>query len=125
MGSVKQPYCFEVREGEVFAFAGLWDEWKSPDGEIIESCTVLTTSPNSLVEDLHNRMPVIVPPDKYDLWLDPDVTDFESIRDILEPYDATLMRRYPVSTKLNNSKIDDAESASPVTLDIPTQEQLF
>lgn len=125
MGSVKQPYCFEVGEGQVFAFAGLWDEWSSPDGEIIESCTVLTTGPNSLVADLHDRMPVIVPPDKYELWLDPEVTDFEAIRDILEPYDANLMRRYPVSMKLNNSRIDDAESASPVTLDTPNQGTLF
>jgi putative SOS response-associated peptidase YedK len=125
MGSVKQPYCFEVGVGEVFAFAGLWDEWTSPDGEILESCTVLTTIPNSLVEDLHNRMPVIVPPDKYDVWLDPDVTDFNTIRDILNPYDANLMRRYPVSRKLNNSKIADAEAASPVTIDTPTQGQLF
>jgi putative SOS response-associated peptidase YedK len=125
IGSVKQPYCFEVGERELFAFAGLWDEWTSPDGEVIESCTILTTSPNSLVEDLHNRMPVIVAPDKYDLWLDPDVTDFEAIRDILKPYDANLMRRYPVSMKLNNSRIDDAESASPLTLDTPTQAKLF
>jgi putative SOS response-associated peptidase YedK len=70
-------------------------------------------------------MPVIVTPDKYDVWLDPDVNDFKTIRDILKPYDANLMRRYPVSMKLNNSKNDDAESASPVTLDIPTQRQLF
>jgi putative SOS response-associated peptidase YedK len=69
MGSVKQPYCFEVGEGEVFALAGLWDQWTSPDGEIIESCTILTTTPNSLVADLHDRMPVIVPPAKYNLWL--------------------------------------------------------
>ena len=121
MGSVKQPYCLEVGEGEVFALAGLWDQWTRPDGEIIESCTVLTTSPNSLVEDLHNRMPAIVAPEKYDLWLDPDVTDFEAIREILKPYDASLMRRYPVSRKLNNSRIDDAESASPATLDTPAQ----
>jgi putative SOS response-associated peptidase YedK len=59
---------------------------------------------------LHNRMPVIVAPDKYDLWLDPDVTDFEPIRDILKPYDAKLMRRYPVSRKLNNSNNDDADA---------------
>ena len=125
MGSVKQPYCFEVGDRELFAFAGLWDERTSPDGEVIESCTILTTNPNSLVEDLHNRMPVIVAPDKYDLWLDPDVTDFEAIRDILKPYDAAQMRCYPVSRKLNNSKIDNAEAASPVTLDTPTQGQLF
>lgn len=125
MGSVKQPYCFEVGEGEVFALAGLWDQWTSPDGEIIESCSILTTTPNSLVADMHDRMPVIVSSDKYDLWLDPDVTDFKAIRDILKPYDAKLMRLYPVNRKLNNSNNDDAESASRITLDIPTQEQLF
>jgi putative SOS response-associated peptidase YedK len=70
-------------------------------------------------------MPVIVTPDKYDVWLDPDVNDFNTIREILKPYDANLMRRYPVSRKLNNSKVDDADSASPDTLDIPTQRQLF
>ncbi len=125
MGSVKQPYCFEVGDRELFAFAGLWDEWTSPDGEVIESCTILTTGPNSLVEDLHNRMPVIVAPDKYDRWLDPDVTEFEAIRDILKPYDAAQMRRYPVSTKLNNSQNEGAESATPITLDTSVQARLF
>ena len=70
-------------------------------------------------------MPVIVHPDKYDVWLDPDVNDFNVIRDILRPYDGNLMRRYPVSRKLNNSRIDDAESASPVILETPTQAKLF
>ena len=74
---------------------------------------------------MHDRMPVIVPPDKYDLWLDRDVNDFEAIRDILKPYDVNVMRRYPVSRKLNDSKIDDADSASPVTLETPTQKRLF
>jgi putative SOS response-associated peptidase YedK len=122
---VKQPYCFEVGEGEVFALAGLWDQWESPEGQIIESCTIMTTTANSLVADLHDRMPVIVHSDKYDVWLDPDVNDFNVIRDILRPYDENLMRRYPVSRKLNNSRIDDAESASPVILDTPTQAKLF
>jgi len=125
MGSVKQPYCFELSDGEVFALAGLWDEWTNPDGELVESCTILTTRPNSLVSDLHDRMPVIVPSDKYDLWLDPDITDFEAIRDILKPYDPELMSRYPVSTRLNNSRNDDAESAARITLDAPPQERLF
>ena len=83
------------------------------------------TGPNSLVADLRDRMPVIVTPDKYDVWLDPDVTDFGAIRDILEPYDANLMRRYLVSMKRNNSKNDDAESASRVTVETPTQTKLF
>jgi putative SOS response-associated peptidase YedK len=74
---------------------------------------------------LHDRMSVIVSPEKYDVWLDPDVNDFNTIGDILKPCDANLMRRYPVSRKLNNSKIDDAESASPVVLETPTQVKLF
>jgi putative SOS response-associated peptidase YedK len=125
MGSVKQPYCFEVGEKELFALAGLWDEWIGPDGEVIESCTILTTKPNALVADLHDRMPVIVSPDKYDLWLDPDVTDFETIRDILVPYDPNRMRRYPVSRRLNSSKNDDAGSAMQITLEVPEQNRLF
>jgi putative SOS response-associated peptidase YedK len=70
-------------------------------------------------------MPVIVAPDKYELWLDPDVTDFDAIKDILKPYDADQMRRYPVSTKLNNSKNEGAEAAAPVTLDETAESRLF
>jgi putative SOS response-associated peptidase YedK len=125
MGAIKQPYCFEVGAGNVFALAGLWDEWRSPEGQIIESCTILTTTPNALVADLHDRIPVIVKPAKWDVWLDPDVKDFELIRGILKPYDAEFMRRYPVNRKLNNSKIDDPESAAPIVLDIAEQESLF
>lgn len=119
VGRVKQPFCFEVGEGDVFALAGLSDQWESPEGDVIESCTILTTTPNSLVTEMHDRMPVIVTPDKYEVWLDPDATDFDTIRDILKPYDAEQMRRYPVSTKLNNSKNEGAESAAPTTLDAP------
>jgi putative SOS response-associated peptidase YedK len=61
---------FEVGKGELFAFAGLWDQWKNPKGEIIESCTILTMTPNALFADIHGRMPVIVTPGKYNLWLD-------------------------------------------------------
>lgn len=125
MGSVKQPYCFEVGEGNLLAFAGLWDQWKSPDGKIIESCTILTTTANSLIADMHDRMPVIVTPDRYEVWLDPGVTEFDVIRNILKPYDADLMRRYPVSTKLNHSQNEGAEVAAPVALETPIQARLF
>jgi putative SOS response-associated peptidase YedK len=73
---------------------------------------------------MHDRMPVIVPPGKYELWLDPDVTDFNAIRDILKPYEDP-MRRYPVSTKLNNSKNEGPESAAAVSLEPPSHDQLF
>jgi putative SOS response-associated peptidase YedK len=125
-GKIKQPYCFEVVEGEgLFAFAGLWDSWKDPHGEIVESCTILTTTPNELVARLHDRMPVIVPREKYEKWLDPDIEDYEAIRDIFDPYDATKMREYPANPKLNNAKNEDMSLAGPVEAIEPEQGGLF
>ncbi len=124
-GRVRQPYCFEVGEGELFAFAGLWDTWKNANGETIESCTILTTASNEMVGNIHDRMPVIVPPEKYHLWLNPEVEDFEAVKDILKPYDASLMRQYPVSPKLNNANNEDTECAAPIMLGSPEQGSLF
>ena len=70
-GKAKQPYCFEVNDGELFAFAGLWDRWKDPSGNWIKACSILTTTPNAVTSAVHDRMPVILDPDSYDLWLDP------------------------------------------------------
>jgi putative SOS response-associated peptidase YedK len=122
MGSVKQPYCFEVGAGDVFAFAGLWDEWQNPSGEVIKSCAILTTNANALVADIHDRMPVIVSPDHYELWLRSGSVNLDAV---LRPYDASAMRRYPVSTRLNNSENDDPECAKPIVIDVPAQAQLF
>jgi putative SOS response-associated peptidase YedK len=125
-GKTNQPYCFEVNHGELFAFAGLWDRWRSPQGEVIESCTILTASPNSLVADIHDRMPIILSPDNYDLWLDPAFRDTASLSGMLKPFDPALMRRYPVSTRINQVQNDDADCAKPVEPDSsPTQAQLF
>jgi len=124
-GKLRQPYMFEVGKGDLFAFAGLWDQWTNPKGEIIESCTILTTTPNQLLADVHDRMPVIVTPDKYDLWLDPEVEDFEAVREILRPYDAAEMRHYPVSERVNSVQNEDPDCAAPITLDTPMQAQLF
>jgi len=124
-GKTRQPYCFEVGEGDLFAFAGLWDEWKNPQGEIIQSCTILTTTPNILLADIHDRMPVIVTPDKYDLWLNPEVEDFDAVREILKPYDSRLMRHYPVNQRVNSVQNDDADCAAPITSKLPEQASLF
>ena len=67
----KQPYCFEVNAGELFAFAGLWDGWKNSEGQWIRTCTILTITPNAVTSSVHDRMPVILHRDSYDLWLDP------------------------------------------------------
>src|SRR5438132_4534980 len=67
----KQPFCFEVNHGELFAFAGIWDRWKDASGNAVETCSILTTMPNAVTSAVHNRMPVILESDDYDLWLDP------------------------------------------------------
>ena len=74
-GKAKQPYCFEVNDGELFAFAGFWDRWKDPSGNWIKTCSILTTTPNAVTSPVHDRMPVILDPDSYDLWLDPRMRD--------------------------------------------------
>src|SRR5947209_399063 len=73
----KQPFCFEVKDGELFAFAGLWDGWKDASGNWIKTCTILTTTPNAVTATVHNRMPVILTPDSYGIWLDPAVTNVQ------------------------------------------------
>ncbi len=124
-GKAKQPYCFEVNEGELFAFAGLWERWKDPNGNWIKSCSILTTTPNAVTAAVHDRMPVILYPDNYDLWLDPGFTDVTAVSELLKPYDARLMRSYPVSTRVNHAANDDPECSAPVAAASPSQGQLF
>jgi putative SOS response-associated peptidase YedK len=113
-GKTKQPYCFEVNGGELFAFAGLWDGWKDASGKWIKTCSILTTTPNALTSPVHDRMPVILDPDGYDLWLDPGMRDVSAASELLKPYDARLMRCYPVSTRINQVANDDQECCAPV-----------
>jgi putative SOS response-associated peptidase YedK len=126
-GKTRQPYCLEVGDGELFAFAGLWDRWTNPQREVIESCSILTTTPNSLLADIHDRMPVILTPDDYHLWLDPAFRDTASVSEMLRPLDPAQMRRYPVSTRVNNVQNDDADCANRVDHPgtAPAQSQLL
>jgi putative SOS response-associated peptidase YedK len=110
----KQPYCFEVGEGELFAFAGIWDRWKDAGGKWLETCSILTTSPNAVTSAVHDRMPVILDPDVYDLWLDPGMRAVDAASDLLKPYDARQMRFYPVSSRVNSVVNDDEACAAPV-----------
>ncbi|ANF97011.1 SOS response-associated peptidase [Paenibacillus bovis] len=101
----KQPYRFQLQSREPFAFAGLYDEWESPeDGELIRSCTIITTEPNTLAAEVHNRMPVILAPEALDTWLDPQMTDKEHLQQFLVPYSAEEMIKYPVSKEVGNVK---------------------
>ena len=105
----KQPYCFEVNDGELFAFAGLWDGWKDVSGQWVKSCAILTTTPNAVTSVVHDRMPVILRKDDYDVWLDPGMENVAAISELLKPCDARLMRSYPISTRINHVANDDEE----------------
>ena len=116
VGKTKQPYCFEVGGAELFAFAGMWDRWKDPSRNWVKTCTILTTTPNAVTSAIHDRMPVILDPDSYDLWLDPGMQDASEASEMLKPYGAQFMRRYPISTRINHVANDDEECSAPVEL---------
>lgn len=124
VGKTKQPYCFEVNKGELFAFAGLWERWKNPNGNWIESCSILTTTANAVGAPIHDRMPVILDPEDYDLWLDPGMKDVRAISQLLKPYDGPLMRCYPVGSQVNNVTHDDEECSRPAE-PVQIQNHLF
>ena len=98
----KQPYYITSAGGELLAFAGLWEQWKQPDGEWLISYTILTGEPNQLMRQLHDRMPVILLEEDYERWLRDD-----DPRDLLAPYPAELLRAYPVSTRVNSPANND------------------
>ena len=114
-GKQRHPFHFGMKDGSIFAFAGLWDRWKSPNGQLIDSCSILTTAPNKLLNDVHDRMPVILPPRHYQTWLTAPVTESERLAEILVPFDAALMARYPVSSLVNGAKNDSPECAQEVS----------
>jgi putative SOS response-associated peptidase YedK len=123
-GKTKQPYCFEVGEDELFAFAGLWDRWKESSGNWVKTCSILTTTPNAVTAPVHDRMPVILDRDGYDLWLDPGMQNLAAASDLLKPYDARLMRCFPIGTRINHVANDDEECSRPVE-PAETQNRLF
>jgi len=111
-GTTKQPFHFGMKDDSLFAFAGIWEQWKSPEGAVVESCAILTTTPNDLVADVHDRMPVILPAAQYELWLTAEAERVAQLQDLLVPYPANEMKRYPVSSAVNSPKHDMAACAA-------------
>jgi putative SOS response-associated peptidase YedK len=109
----KQPWMIEKEDGEPMAFAGLWEWWKSPEGEEVESCTILTTETNSFMSKLHDRMPVILDDDKWDMWLDPEIKTGEPLKGLLEPYDGEL-KRTAMDPKMNSSRNEGKDIWEPL-----------
>jgi putative SOS response-associated peptidase YedK len=109
--SGKQPWHFEMADGSPFAFAGLWSSWRpkdEEDAEPLETCNLLTTDANAVVKPVHHRMPVILRPEDYELWLDPEVSDRDTLESVLGPYDPEAMTAWPVSREVNKPQNDHA-----------------
>jgi putative SOS response-associated peptidase YedK len=116
-GSSKQPFFFRMHDDRPFGFAGLWEQWKDKQGgEVIESCTILTTEANELLQTVHDRMPVILHPQDYELWLDEDVRKQGFREELLRPFPASEMVSYPVSTLVNSTRNHGAELIGEVKI---------
>lgn len=109
----KQPYLVRFADGRAFAIAGLWETWRQPDGTPLESCVLITTEPNPVVAPLHDRMPVIVPPELYSQWLEPADQDQGRLHALLAPHPPEEMEAYPVSRHVNNPANDDPRCLQP------------
>lgn len=112
----KQPMYIHRVDGEPMAFAGLWEVWRNsndPDEEV-HSCTIITGDPNDKVREIHDRMPVILPPSAWETWLDPETQDLEVLGKLLVPAPASLIAVHPVSTEVNNVRNKGAHLIDPV-----------
>lgn len=114
MDKKKQPMRITMRDGSLFAFAGLFDTWVSPSGEKVHTCTIITTKPNEIVANIHDRMPVILRREDRRLWLDRERYDADLLQSLLVPYDSDEMRAYPVSPIVGSPKNDVPECIEEV-----------
>jgi len=110
----KQPYFVRMRDERIFAFAGLWDRWESPDDGVIETCAILTTAANAVLAPIHGRMPVILPQAEYARWLDPALKDPDSLSPLLVPFPPEGMLAIPVSPRVNAPSTDDEKCIAPL-----------
>jgi putative SOS response-associated peptidase YedK len=110
----QDPVLLHHGRRPIFAFAGIWDQWKNPEGRLVETCSIITTTPNTLCAVVHDRMPAILPDEAYDLWLDPGFQKTDAVCHLLKPFNPALMRRYEVSSRVNLVKNDDPACAEAV-----------
>lgn len=107
-GGPKQPFYIHAQSGRPLAFAGLWESWMGPNGEELETATIVTTKANQTLAPIHDRMPVIVPPEAFDLWLDTRHVDARTAEALIAPAPDDLLEAYPVSTAVNRTANDNA-----------------
>lgn len=113
-GKSKQPYFISSQDGTPFSFAGIWETWTADTGESIDSCTIITTECNVLMQPIHERMPVILSPEAWEAWLDPDVKQEEILLSLLKPFDAERMQAWPVSSAVGRVANQREELIQPL-----------
>jgi putative SOS response-associated peptidase YedK len=113
-GRKKYPFYIRLKSGRPFGFAGLYSAWTSPTGDRVCTCTIITTEANEVLKPIHDRMPVILPEEKEDLWLDPSLTEEAILLPLLTPYPAEEMEAFEVSTRVNSPSNDSQDNVKPV-----------
>ena len=112
--AIKTPTCIRMKSHAPFAFAGLWETWIAPEGAPIESCTILTTEPNPLLAQVHDRMPVILSPESYAKWLSPTSMSAEELQPLMKAYPENQMETFTVSPLVNSPANERPECMVPV-----------
>jgi putative SOS response-associated peptidase YedK len=110
----RTPHYIHLEAGRVFGLAGLFERWKSPAGEVVESCTLLTTAANTRLRALHDRMPIIVDPAHYQTWLDPELQDPDALLPLTQMHLGDRLQFHPVDFRVNNPRNDDAACIAPI-----------
>jgi putative SOS response-associated peptidase YedK len=113
----KQPYAIQMQDGEPFAFAGIWECWSRGE-QRVESCAIIVTVANELTQAIHDRMPVILAPEDYAVWMDPTLTDKQGLLELLKPCPSARMRTFSVSKRVNNPRYDTPELLLPESPDV-------
>lgn len=112
----KQPVYIHRSDGEPLAFAGLWERWRPPEGDLVRSTTIITGPANDRIAEVHDRMPIVLPPSAWEQWLDPDFGDTAALRGLLVPAPSQLFTLHPVSREVNNPRRKSAHLIEPVAL---------
>jgi putative SOS response-associated peptidase YedK len=110
----KQPHLIRFADGRPFAFAGIWEQWRPADGDALESCAIITTGANDLVAAVHDRMPVILPPDTHSRWLGPTASQESGLTELLVPHAGDEMEAVAVNPRVNSPANDDPECLQPM-----------
>lgn len=113
-GNNKTPINIKLKDGGLFGLAGLWESWKSPEGKLVHSCTVITTEANEIMKPIHDRMPVILKPETEKIWLDPSIQEPEVLNQFIRPFDSEQMETFIVSNEVNSPKMNHEGLIVPV-----------